>query len=88
MLNGFPRLSTEIHYANWRSGKQEGEVDIVGLNIAKQKPCWAVEVKWSDRYYDRPTELTSIEIFHGQKQHGLRNGYKHDTTWREGIWRT
>lgn len=58
-----PRLDAEIHYANWRSGKQEGEVDIVGLDTAKQKPCWAVEVKWSDRYYDRPTELTSLKYF-------------------------
>ena len=58
-----PRLDAEIHYANWRSGKQEGEVDIVGLDIAKQKPCWAVEVKWSDRFYDRPTELTSLKYF-------------------------
>ena len=58
-----PRLSAAIHYANWRSGRQEGEVDIVGLDIAKQKPSWAVEVKWTDRYYERPTELTSLKYF-------------------------
>ena len=33
-----------LHYARWKSG----EVDIVWLNIAKQKPYWCVEVKWSD----------------------------------------
>ena len=45
------------------TGKKEGEVDIVGLNIAKQKPSWAVEVKWSDRYYDSPIDLTSLRHF-------------------------
>ena len=58
-----PRASAVIHYANWRNGKQEGEVDIVGLDIAKQRPSWAVEVKWTDRYYERPTELTSLKYF-------------------------
>lgn len=33
-----------LHYARWK----EGEVDIVWLNTANQKPCWCVEVKWSD----------------------------------------
>lgn len=59
----FPRLGTEIHYANWRQSKQEGEVDIVGMDIAKQKPNWAVEVKWTDRYLERPNELSSLKYF-------------------------
>lgn len=58
-----PRQGTDIHYAYWKQGKKEGEVDIVGLNIAKQKPSWAVEVKWSDRYYDSPVELASLRHF-------------------------
>ena len=59
-----PRQSTDIHYANWRiNAKKQGEVDIVGLNIAKQKPNWAVEVKWTDRYYDRPGELEPLLCF-------------------------
>lgn len=33
-----------LHYARW--GK--GEVDIVWLDLATQKPFWCVEVKWSD----------------------------------------
>lgn len=33
-----------LHYARWKTG----EVDIVWLNIATQKPDWCVEVKWSD----------------------------------------
>lgn len=59
-----PRQNTDIHYANWRiSNKKQGEVDIVGLNIAKQKPCWAVEIKWSDRYFEKPGELESLLYF-------------------------
>ncbi len=60
----FPRQGVDIHYANWRiSAKKQGEVDIVGLNIAHQKPAWAVEVKWSDRYYDHPGDLDSLLYF-------------------------
>ncbi|MCA0374492.1 MAG: ATP-binding protein [Gemmatimonadetes bacterium] len=50
---------TEAHYyARW----QQGEVDIVGLG-GQQKPLWAVEVKWSDRYVDHPSELRSTLQF-------------------------
>ncbi len=49
---------TTLHYARW----QEGEVDIVHLG-KKQKVFWAVEVKWSDRYCDRPEELKSLVDF-------------------------
>lgn len=31
-----PRQGVSIRYANWRIGKLQGEVDIVGLNIARQ----------------------------------------------------
>ncbi len=58
-----PRLGADVHYANWRNGKKEGEVDIVGLDIAKQKPSWAVEIKWTDRFYERPAELQSLRYF-------------------------
>jgi Holliday junction resolvase-like predicted endonuclease len=34
-----------LHYARWNTG----EVDIVWLNFATQKPVWCVEVKWSDQ---------------------------------------
>ena len=46
------------HYARW----QDGEVDIVMLG-SKQKVRWAVEVKWSDRYCDKPEELKSLISF-------------------------
>ena len=52
-----------IKYANWNKGTAPGEVDIVGIDIAKQKAEWAVEVKWSDRYFDKPAELKSLLYF-------------------------
>jgi len=35
-----------LRYSRWRN---EGEVDVVYLSGAKQKPHWIGEVKWSDR---------------------------------------
>lgn len=58
-----PRLSANLSYANWRVGKQQGEVDIVGINKGKLKPEWAVEIKWSDKFFDKPEELTSLSYF-------------------------
>ena len=59
----FPRQNVELRYANWRQGKQQGEVDIVGLNVAKQKPFWAVEIKWSNHFYNSPGDLKSLSYF-------------------------
>jgi predicted AAA+ superfamily ATPase len=47
-----------LHYARW----QNGEIDIVNLN-EKQKPVWAIEVKWTDRFYEKPRELKSLQMF-------------------------
>ncbi len=58
-----PRQSANISYANWRIGKVQGEVDIVGLDSGRQKPMWAVELKWTNRYYERPGELDSLKFF-------------------------
>ena len=54
-----------IAYANWNEGnKKQGEVDIVGINDAKQKPEWAVEVKWTNKPFANPLyELKSLEYF-------------------------
>lgn len=61
-----PRLGTNICYAGWRVGRQAmGEVDIVGVNEARQKPDWAVELKWTDRFYENPSELTALRAFMG-----------------------
>jgi hypothetical protein len=45
-----------VHYARWDKRGEKGEVDIVGRG-------WAVEVKWSDRYFERPDELRSLLAF-------------------------
>lgn len=59
-----PRRGADISYANWRlSKKEQGEVDIVGIDLARQKPQWAVELKWSDRYPEHPGELKSLLWF-------------------------
>ncbi len=48
----------ELYYARWGGG----EVDIVSLG-PKQKAEWAIEVKWTDRYCNRPEELKSAMTF-------------------------
>ncbi len=59
-----PRQTANFSYANWRiSKKEQGEVDIVGIDSARQKPNWAVELKWTDRFFDRPNELESLRTF-------------------------
>ena len=56
-----PRQGVDISFANWRLNKKEqGEVDIVGIDAGRQKPQWAVEIKWSDRYANHPGELESL----------------------------
>ena len=50
--------AAELHYARWN----DGEVDLVMLG-AEQKPAWVGEVKWSDRFCDRPEELRSLTDF-------------------------
>ena len=42
------------------SKKEQGGVDIVGIDPARQKPLWGVEIKWSDRYVQHPGELKSL----------------------------
>ncbi len=46
-------------YSRWK----DGEVDIVGLTNDKLKPAWAVEIKWSNRYVEKPSELSSLSKF-------------------------
>lgn len=50
--------TSALHYARWANG----EVDIVRLG-ARLRPEGAVEVKFSDRYYASPHELTSLLAF-------------------------
>jgi len=52
-----------IHYARWRSGRQDREVDLVRVDPATLRPVWAYEVKWSDRFVDQPGELKGLIEF-------------------------
>ena len=65
-----PRRS-HIAFANWKIGRVEGEVDLVGINDALQKPCWAVEIKWSNRFFEHPQQLSSLKYF--MQRNGLQN---------------
>ncbi len=53
------RPQRQLHYARW----QKGEVDMVGVNAATAKPDWAVEVKWSNRFFASPGDLTALLKF-------------------------
>lgn len=47
------------YYARWN----KGEVDIVCLSKNKQKPVWAVEIKWSNRYAKSLGKLSTLKSF-------------------------
>jgi hypothetical protein len=53
----------DLTYARWKEGRHEGEVDLVLLDDKKYKPQWGVEIKWSNRYYEKPNELKSLIYF-------------------------
>jgi len=46
-------------YARW----QNGEVDMIGLSDQNLKPLWALEIKWSNRNFEKPSELKSLVAF-------------------------
>lgn len=50
-----------LHYARW--DRDAGEVDLVYMNPGSQTPDWAVEIKWSDRYCQNPSDLHSMAHF-------------------------
>ncbi len=47
-----------LHYARWK----QGEIDIVDLN-EEQKVTNAMEIKWSDRYFQNTQELNHLIDF-------------------------
>lgn len=49
----------QLYYARW----PKGEVDMVALDDATQKPKWATEVKWSDLPAKSPKLLASLNAF-------------------------
>lgn len=57
------REKLDLTYARWKEGRKEGEVDLVLVDDKKYKPLWAVEIKWSNRYFEKPIELKSLVHF-------------------------
>ncbi len=53
----------DLTYARWKNGRTEGEVDLVLVDDKRYKPLWGVEIKWSNRYFDKPQELKSLIQF-------------------------
>lgn len=51
------------YYARWSQGRSNGEVDLVLLDDFKLKPKFAIEIKWSNRYFNNPSELKSLSLF-------------------------
>ena len=52
-----------LNYASWKNGSTEGEVDMLQLDPKKLKPAWCVEIKWSNRYVEKPGTLKSLLQF-------------------------
>jgi len=52
-------LSQEIYYARWKGG----EIDLISIDPASQRPVMAVEIKWSDRQVNNPAELKHFVKF-------------------------
>ena len=57
------REQLHLTYARWKEGRGEGEVDLVLIDDKRFKPKWAVEIKWSNRYYQMPQDLISLISF-------------------------
>ncbi|MDP1726132.1 MAG: ATP-binding protein [Bacteroidota bacterium] len=53
------RTSFIPYYARWKNG----EVDLVNISRNTNKPDWAVEIKWSNRFFEAPNELKSLTSF-------------------------
>lgn len=53
------RENLDLTYARWK----DGEVDLVLVDDKKFKPVWGVEIKWSNRYFEKPQELSSLIQF-------------------------
>jgi uncharacterized protein len=59
----FAQWMHRINFTPWYARWNNGEVDMVGLNPKNLNPSWALEIKWSDRYVEKPQELKSVLKF-------------------------
>jgi predicted AAA+ superfamily ATPase len=53
-------VSRSLHYARWKAGRQDLEVDIVSIDARTQKPRFAVEIKWSDRVVSDAAQIRGL----------------------------
>ncbi len=53
------RISFIPYYARWK----DGEVDLINISRKTNRPSWAVEIKWSNRYFEAPNELKKLAFF-------------------------
>lgn len=65
------REKLDLTYARWKEGRNDGEVDLVLVDDKKYKPQWGVEIKWSNRYFEKPNELKSL--IHFCKSNNFKN---------------
>ncbi len=59
----FSQLLHQEWFTPWYARWKNGEVDMVGIDEINLKPFWAVEIKWTDRYFNKPNELKSLNKF-------------------------
>lgn len=59
-------MSRSLHYARWKSGRKDLEVDIVSIDARTQKPRFMVEIKWSDRAPYALKELRGLQELAGK----------------------
>lgn len=52
-----------LHYARWKQGRSDLEVDLVSIDNRTLKPRFAVEIKWSDAAYADWGELRGLREF-------------------------
>jgi uncharacterized protein len=72
-----------LHYARWKEGRTDYEVDLVGLDSRTQKPRFAVEIKWSDRPWKEWLEIKGLRNF--MAQHSLARAPLVTTLTQEGT---
>ena len=51
-----PRQGVSIRYANWRIGKLQGEVDIAGLDIARQNLIGLLRYGYNSSFQNNPNK--------------------------------
>lgn len=63
----------DIHYARWKKGRTDLEVDLIKVNPANLRPSWAYEIKWSDNFTGENTKkLKGLIEF--ARQHKVPSG--------------